>query len=70
MELRQVRAEAPSLLNPEVAKLNERLSALQASIEQLREARSSLIDEAIARIGRGVSESFETFKACKPESAN
>ena len=45
--LKQARAEAPARLDPEIAKLNERLSALQASIEQLREARSSLIDRAI-----------------------
>jgi flagellar motility protein MotE (MotC chaperone) len=64
--LKQARVEVPDRLEPEVANLNERLSALQASIDQLREARSSLVDEAINRIGRVLSENLETFKECKP----
>ncbi len=64
--LKQARVEAPDQINPEVAKLNYRLSALQVSIVQLREARSSLVDEAISRIGRALSESLENFRECKP----
>jgi flagellar motility protein MotE (MotC chaperone) len=66
---KQVKAEAPDRLDPEVAKLNERLGALQANIEQLREARSSLIDEAIARIGRALSETLQNLKGCKPTAS-
>ena len=64
--LKQARAEVPNRLDPDVAKLNDRLGALQASVAQLREARSSLIDEAITRISRALSESFQNFRECKP----
>jgi hypothetical protein len=64
--LKQARAEGAARLDPEVAKLSERLSALQTSIDQLSDARSSLIDEAITRIGRALAESLEHFKECKP----
>jgi hypothetical protein len=63
--LKQARAEGPARLDPGVAKVSERLSALQASIEQLGEARSSLIDDAITRIGRSVAENLQNFKECK-----
>jgi hypothetical protein len=63
--LKQARAEGAARLDPEVAKLSERLSALQASVQQLREARSSLIDEAIMRMGSALAESLQSFKECK-----
>ena len=62
--LKQARSEGPSRLDPEVEKLSERLSALRASIKQLDEARSSLVDEAITRIGRALAETLQ--KECKP----
>jgi hypothetical protein len=65
--LKQARADRePAPLEPEVAKLGERLNAVQASIQQLGEARSSLIDEAIIRIGRALAQSLQNFKECKP----
>jgi DNA anti-recombination protein RmuC len=64
--LKQARAEGPARLDPEVAKLGERLNALQASIQQLGEARSSLIDEAITRMGSTLAQSLQNFKECKP----
>ena len=68
--LKQARAEGPTSLDPEIAKLSERLNALQASIEQLGKARSSLIDEAIGRIGRALAGSLQNFKECKSAQAN
>jgi hypothetical protein len=68
--LKQARAEGAARLDPQVAKLSETLSALQASIEQLGEARSSLIDEAITRMGREMAERLQNFKECKPAQAN
>jgi hypothetical protein len=64
--IKQARAEGAARLDPEVAKLSERLNALQASIQQLGEARSSLIDEAITRMGSALAESLQNFKECKP----
>ena len=63
--VKQARSEGPSRLDPEVAKLSERLSALRASIKQLDEARSSLVDEAITRIERALAETLR--KECKPD---
>ena len=62
--LKQARSEEPSRFDPEVAKLSESLSALQASIKQLDETRSSLVDEAIMRIERALGEAL--LKECKP----
>ena len=62
--LKQARSEEPSRFDPEVAKLSESLSALQASIKQLDETRSSLVDEAITRIERALGEAL--LKECKP----
>ena len=64
--LKQARAEGSARLDPEVAKLSERLSTLQASVQQLGEARSSLIDEAITRKGSALAQSLQNFKECKP----
>ena len=67
--LKQARAEGAARLDPEVAKLSDRLSTLQASIEQLRQAKSSLIDEALTRIGRAVAEKLQDLE-CKPAQAS
>ena len=60
--LNQARTEGPARLDPEVAKLNDRLSTLQASIEQLRQAKLSLVDEAITRIGRAVAQKLQNLE--------
>ena len=64
--LKQARAEGTFRQDPEIEQLTERLDTLQASIERLGDARSTLVDEAIARIARTVAEGLEKFRACSP----
>jgi hypothetical protein len=63
--LKQTKADRVARLDPEIARLGERLGALDANIEQLRNARSLLINEAIARFGRSLGESLQNFTACR-----
>ena len=65
-ELKQAKAEGSTRLDQKIAELSERASGLQAGVEKLREARSSLIDEAITRISRALAESLHNLKGCKP----
>jgi hypothetical protein len=65
--LKQAKVGGDAGLDPEIARLSERLSALDANIEQLRDARSRLIDEVIAKIGYSVSVGLRNFGACPHE---
>jgi septal ring factor EnvC (AmiA/AmiB activator) len=65
--LKQAKVGGIAGLDPEIARLSERLSALEANVEQLRDARSRLIDEVIAKVGSSVSEGLQNFKACPHE---
>jgi hypothetical protein len=63
--LKEAKVDRVARLDPEIARLGERLGALEANIEQLRDARSLLINEAIARFGRSLGESLQNFTACR-----
>jgi flagellar motility protein MotE (MotC chaperone) len=62
--LQQAKVDGLTRLDPEVARLNERLSALEANIKQLHDARSRLVDEAIAKVASSLSEGLQNFRAC------
>jgi len=62
--LEQRKADGPGPLGTEIARLSERLNSLDSTIEQLRDARSRLIDEAIAKVGSSLSEGLQNFRAC------
>ena len=62
--LEQTKVDGAARLGPEIARLSEQLSSLEATIEQLRDARSRLIDEAIAKVGSSLSEGLQNFRAC------
>lgn len=64
--LKEARADETLRQNPEIERLSERLGTLQASIERLGDARSQLVEEAIARVTRTVAEGLENFRACSP----
>jgi hypothetical protein len=64
--LKQAKAEGTFRQDPEIERLTERLGALQASIERLGDARSLLVEEAVARVARTVAEGLENFRACSP----
>jgi hypothetical protein len=63
--LKQAKVDRGARLDPEIARLGERLRALEANIEQLRNARWLLINEAIGRFGRSLGESLQNFTACR-----
>ena len=62
--LEERKADGPARFGTEIARLSEQLSSLEATIEQLRDARSRLIDEAIAKVGSSLSEGLQTLRAC------
>ena len=64
--LKQARAERAFRQDPEIEQLTEKLDTLQASIERLGDARSTLVDEAVAQVARAVAEGLEKFRACSP----
>jgi cell division septum initiation protein DivIVA len=64
--LKQAGAEGTFRQDPEIERLSERLGTLQASIERLGDARSQLVEEAMARVARAVAEGLENFRACSP----
>lgn len=67
--LKQGRANAAVSLNPAIERLNERLTALEAGVERLGDARAALIDEAVAQISLSVGETLQRFGACKADAA-
>jgi hypothetical protein len=64
--LKQAGAEGTFRQDPEIERLSERLGTLRASIERLGDARSQLVEEAMARVARAVAEGLENFRACSP----
>jgi len=68
--LEQVKIDGVAAPEPEIEGLNERLSALEANIEQLRDARSRLIEEVLAKVGSSVNEWLQNFTACPHEDVN
>jgi hypothetical protein len=62
--LQQAKVDGLTRLDPEIARLNERLGALEANIKQLRDARSHLVDEAIARVASSLSEGLQNLRTC------
>lgn len=67
--LTKAKSEGVAGLGPEVAQLNERLGMLEVNLERLREARSNLVDELVARAGNTLGEALQNLKPCpQPEA--
>jgi len=62
----QEKADGAAHLDPEIARLSYRLSVLETDIELFRDARSLLIHDAIAQVGRSLSKVLQNFRACQP----
>jgi hypothetical protein len=62
--LKQAKAEGKIRPDPDIQRLTERVGALQASIDRLGDARSNLVDDAIARAAREVAEGFKNLRPC------
>lgn len=62
--LREIKAEENSPLQSEVARLKEALTTLNISVDRLANARTMLTDEAIAQLGRSVTDTLTNIRAC------
>jgi len=62
--LKQAKSEGLPGLGPEVARLNEKLDELQSNVKQLRDARSNLIDELVARVGNVANDALQNLGTC------
>jgi uncharacterized protein with HEPN domain len=62
--IREVREDTP--LQPELARLRETLTALNVSINQLRDTRTVLTEEAIGHLGRAATETLTKMRSCTP----
>jgi hypothetical protein len=62
--LREVKAGENPILQSEVARLKEAVTALNVSVDRLANARTILTDEAIGQLGRSVSDTLKNIRAC------
>jgi len=63
--LREVRTGDRPALQPELARLNERLTALSAGVDRLTSARTMLSDEAIRQLGASAADAVTRLKRCR-----
>ncbi len=64
--LREMKADDGAILQTEVARLRERMTALNGSIDRLTNARTVLTDEAIGQLGRSVTDTLTRMRNCAP----
>jgi hypothetical protein len=62
--LREIKAGENPVLQAEIARLKEALTALNISVDRLGKARSMLTDEAIGQLGRTVTEALMRLRDC------
>jgi hypothetical protein len=64
--LREIKAGENPILQSEIARLREALSALNGSVDRLANARTILTDEAIGQLGRSVTDRLTSMRGCAP----
>jgi hypothetical protein len=64
--LREKKAEETAILQSDTARLREALTALNESVGRLADARTILTDEAIAQLGRSVTDTLTSMRSCAP----
>jgi predicted PurR-regulated permease PerM len=64
LALAEAKGDAAAKLGPEVERLNERLDAIQANLDQLRGARRDLIDQLIAKVGSAAAGALQNARGC------
>jgi hypothetical protein len=62
--LKEAKSEGLPSLGLEVARLNERLDELKANLQRLRDARSNLIDELVAKVGNVANDALQNLGTC------
>ncbi|WP_108680706.1 hypothetical protein [Methyloceanibacter sp. wino2] len=69
-ELQEKKVYGGAPLDPAIDRLYERLAALETAIDQLRDGRSQLLDEATARLSLSLGQALQDFGACKATPAS
>lgn len=64
--LREIEAGENPILQSEIARLREALTALNGSVDRLANARTILTDEAIGQLGRSVTDTLTSMRGCAP----
>jgi hypothetical protein len=64
--LREIKAGENPILQSEIARLREALTALNGSVDRLANARTILTDEAIGQLGRSVADALTSMRGCAP----
>jgi hypothetical protein len=62
--LREFKAGENPVLQSEIARLKEAVTALNLSVDRLTNARTILTDEAIGQLGRSVTETLTKMRGC------
>jgi hypothetical protein len=62
--LREIKTGENPVLQSEIARLKEALTALNMSVDRLRNARTILTDEAIGQLGRSVTDTLTKMRGC------
>jgi hypothetical protein len=63
---REIKTGENPILQAEIARLTEAMTAFNGSIERLANARTILTDEAIGQLGRSVTETLTSMRGCAP----
>jgi len=62
--LRDIKVGENPIIQIEIARLKEALTALNASVDRLTNTRTILTDEAIAQLGRAVTDTLTQMRGC------
>ena len=62
--LRQIKAGENPILESEIERLKEVLTALDVNVDRLANARTVLIDEALGQLGRSVTDALTNIRGC------
>jgi hypothetical protein len=64
--LKERKAEETQILQADVARLREALTALNESVDRLANAKTILTDEAITQLGRSFTDTLTSMRGCAP----
>jgi hypothetical protein len=67
--LRDIKVRENPVVQIEIARLREELTALNVSIDRLANTRTILTDEAIGQLGRAVTDTLMKMRACASKDA-
>ncbi|MFZ1952162.1 MAG: hypothetical protein WB540_07185 [Pseudolabrys sp.] len=62
--LREIKVGENPVIQFEIARLKEALTALNASVDRLANTRTILTDEAIGQLGRAVTDTLTKMRSC------